>query len=128
LTLLLTNRAYCRDNLPKSPDDTSPWLSNLSFHSFFGPSISERISQAAHSIGAHILSPSAQTDDEWFTSKEMISEAHRLGIEVKPWTVNNLSIVEELVEWGVDGIITDCKSFLIVPVYALSECQSCLPE
>jgi hypothetical protein len=87
-------------------------------HSFIGPSISEKISQAAHSIGAHILSPSAQTNEEWFTSNKMISEAHRLGIEVKPWTVNNLSVVEELVEWGVDGIITDCKSFSVVRVDA----------
>jgi hypothetical protein len=56
----------------------------------------------------------------------MISEAHRLGMKVIPWTVsaglfvhnrrylhhplqvNSLDRVEELVKDGADGIITDC--------------------
>ena len=72
-------------------------------------------------IGADILSPSAEsyvspTSDPnldgfaWFTTPGMVREAHKLGLEVKPWTVNRLNIVDRLVEWGVDGIITDCTS------------------
>ena len=42
-----------------------------------------------------------------FTTKEMITAAHGLGLLVKPWTVNRLNIAEQLLEWGTDGIITD---------------------
>ena len=34
---------------------------------------------------------------------------HRLGLAVKPWTVNRLNVADRLVTWGVDGLITDCE-------------------
>lgn len=54
----------------------------------------------------------------------MIDEAHSLGVQVKPWTVsivvgplyqiphlvkvNRNNIIEQLLAWKADGIITDC--------------------
>lgn len=36
-----------------------------------------------------------------------IKKAHKLGIKVIPWTVNNISDMKNLLKMGVDGIITD---------------------
>ena len=42
------------------PDNnTSPWLAGLRLDSFEGQSLGEQIAQAAHAIGADVLSPDA---------------------------------------------------------------------
>ena len=70
------------------------------------------------------LDPSDPSYIPLSTMKDMIQRSHYLGMEVKPWTVsesdgktkvaehffhqvNQLNIAEELIDWGVDGIITD---------------------
>ena len=74
---------------------------------------------AAH-LGLDILSPIATsgkspTREPYesayipFTTENMVREGHRLGLAVKPWTVNRLNVADRLVSWGVDGLITDCK-------------------
>ncbi|PHI20226.1 glycerophosphodiester phosphodiesterase [Lewinellaceae bacterium SD302] len=40
-------------------------------------------------------------------SQSVIDQAHELGMTVVPWTVNETARMEELVEMGVDGVITD---------------------
>nr|MCU0957739.1 hypothetical protein [Hydrogenophaga sp.] len=40
-------------------------------------------------------------------SQQLISRARRLGLQVIPWTVNEVTDMERLLDWGVDGIITD---------------------
>ncbi|MTI21452.1 glycerophosphodiester phosphodiesterase [Fulvivirga sp. RKSG066] len=40
-------------------------------------------------------------------SKKKIEKLHEIDIKVIPWTVNNPEEMLQLVEWGVDGIITD---------------------
>ena len=37
----------------------------------------------------------------------LLAEAHGLGLLVVPWTVNEAADMRRLVEWGVDGLITD---------------------
>ncbi|KAI0359009.1 PLC-like phosphodiesterase [Trametes cingulata] len=101
------------------PDNsTTPWLAGLRLDSFPGPTLAAQVAQAAHHIGTDILSPSAESfmspvpDPEMegyvpFTTREMVEEAHRLGMLVKPYTVNRMNIVDQLLDWKVDGIITD---------------------
>ena len=36
-----------------------------------------------------------------------VAEAHALGLRVVPWTVNEPAAMEALVDWGIDGMITD---------------------
>lgn len=45
-------------------------------------------------------------------TEQNIAEAHELGLTVVPWTVNNRADMERLIDWGVDGIITDYPSVL----------------
>ena len=37
----------------------------------------------------------------------LIGEAHRLGIPVLAWTINRPDNMHRLIEWGIDGIVTD---------------------
>lgn len=43
---------------------------------------------------------------------EALREAHALGIAVLPWTVNQRADMARLVDWGVDGLITDYPDVL----------------
>ena len=38
---------------------------------------------------------------------ELVQEAHELGLIVCAWTVNEIEDLENMVDAGVDGIITD---------------------
>ncbi|WP_373548767.1 glycerophosphodiester phosphodiesterase [Haliscomenobacter sp.] len=40
-------------------------------------------------------------------SAEVVQKAHTMGMQVIPWTVNETSAMQKLIEMGVDGIITD---------------------
>ncbi len=40
-------------------------------------------------------------------SEEVIREIHDKGMQVIPWTVNDPAEMQKLIDWGVDGIITD---------------------
>lgn len=40
-------------------------------------------------------------------SQEIVKNLQKEGLAVIPWTVNNTKDMEQLIEWGVDGIITD---------------------
>jgi glycerophosphoryl diester phosphodiesterase len=52
--------------------------------------------------GGTIWSPFYKDVDE-----AKIREAHALGIQVVVWTVNDPADMKRMVEWGVDGLITD---------------------
>ena len=51
-------------------------------------------------------------------SPPIIEAAHRLGVEVHVWTVNQPANIARLLDWGVDGIMTDD------PVRALASVES----
>lgn len=38
---------------------------------------------------------------------ELVKQSQALGLQVIPWTVNDPAQMQRLIEWGVDGIITD---------------------
>jgi glycerophosphoryl diester phosphodiesterase len=89
-------------NLQPGGEGTSPWLADLDFDEYPG------IPALVHAFGAQILSPYYRE-----LSREDVQEAHRLGLKVVPWTVNDPRIMKRLIGWGVDGIITDRPDLLI---------------
>ena len=38
---------------------------------------------------------------------DLVAEAHNLGLPVCTWTVNEVEDIENMIDIGVDGIITD---------------------
>ncbi|MDB5856687.1 MAG: glycerophosphoryl diester phosphodiesterase [Ramlibacter sp.] len=40
-------------------------------------------------------------------TEALVKEAHALGLQVIPWTVNSPADMDRLIAWGVDGLITD---------------------
>ncbi|KAF5345837.1 hypothetical protein D9757_014056 [Collybiopsis confluens] len=100
------------ETVSTSDNKTSPWLAGIRLDDFAGE-MEIQIASAAHSIGADILSPADIASDPTlpdyipFTNRSMVDYAHHLGMLVKPWTVNHLSIVEQMLDWNVDGLITD---------------------
>ncbi len=53
-------------------------------------------------IGCDIIHPA-----HIVVSKNLVAAAHKLGIQVNVWTVNEKSTIIKMLECGVDGIITD---------------------
>ena len=51
--------------------------------------------------------PAIISPDYSLLTKEIIDSLHQAGIEVIPWTVNDITVAKKLYEMGVDGIITD---------------------
>jgi glycerophosphoryl diester phosphodiesterase len=56
----------------------------------------------AQDAGAMTYCPSVE-----FLDESQVRQAHRAGLRVVPWTVNDPADWARLVEWGVDGITTD---------------------
>ena len=47
-----------------------------------------------------------------YVTRDMVDRAHAHGLEIIPWTVNNVPTMEYLMDVGVDGIITDYPNLL----------------
>ena len=111
----------------KVPGLESQVLTALSEHppqrgyvvSSFLPDVLDRI----HSLGPRVPlgfifdrqnhNPPSHLDLAWtiphfkLVSREMVEEVHGSGEKVMVWTVNRAEDIQRLVEWGVDGIISD---------------------
>ena len=56
----------------------------------------------AKSIGADALHPMYN-----YVSRQYVDKAHEAGLEVNTWTINSVSMIERMISYGVDGIITN---------------------
>ncbi|KAF8898436.1 PLC-like phosphodiesterase [Infundibulicybe gibba] len=127
----------------------SPWLAGIVLDNVPGSSLGVKVANAAGLIHANILSPSAPSDVTpvpdpsmpgyiTFTTKEMVDRAHQLGMTVKPYTIDRLNIADQLLQWGVDGIITDfpvnMRRYLqqhnigVSPTHSQDQVLTCLKE
>ncbi|WP_086663003.1 glycerophosphodiester phosphodiesterase [Lentzea kentuckyensis] len=75
----------------------SPWTGGLNLDDFGGS-----VPKAVRSFGAKALSPV-----HTMTTKELVTEAHGQGLAVIPWTVDEQSRMHEMIDTGIDGLITD---------------------
>lgn len=103
----LTNFDFLQTGQP----GRSPWLGGLDIDDFDGDPIA-----AIKSFGATTFSPvhgfpqaGKVTDPGYrpYVTKDMVTHAHRNGIKVVPWTVDDVPTMQKLVDDGVDGIISD---------------------
>ena len=47
-----------------------------------------------------------------FLTQEIVVDLHQKGMKVIPWTVNNRADMDQLIAFGVDGIITDYPNLI----------------
>ena len=103
----LTNYDFLQTDQPGK----SPWLGGLDIDDFGGDPL-----KAIDSFGASAFSPvhgfpqnGKVTDSDYkpYVTKDMVGEAHGLGIKVIPWTVDDKPTMNKLIDDGVDGMITD---------------------
>jgi glycerophosphoryl diester phosphodiesterase len=92
-TAYLTSDA---DNLRESGGAPSPWTAGLR-RADHGA-----VPRMVKAAGGAIWSPNYRD-----LTEALVKEAKDLGLKVLPWTVNDPPDMERLIEWGVDGLITD---------------------
>lgn len=51
--------------------------------------------------------PEIYSPNHELLNEELVSELHNMGLKVIPWTVNDPKRIKELIDMGVDGIISD---------------------
>jgi glycerophosphoryl diester phosphodiesterase len=102
----LTVRSFSIDgawyNLQPGAEGRSPWLDGLDFDDY------SSVAALVHAFGADVFSPYYRE-----INSEDVEEAHRLGLKVIPWTVDDRRVMKKLIGWGVDGIITDAPDLLL---------------
>ena len=93
----LTAELRAIDNVQKDSPAGSPWTAGLKA-SEFGGSTPALVKAAGCSTWSPHFSNVTQAS---------LADAKAAGLVVVPWTVNELSVAERLIGWGVDGLITD---------------------
>lgn len=89
----------------------SPWVGGVDVEKY-----GDDLARAARSVGATAIAPVHGNPQDGsvgdpgyqpFTTAKMIASAHRLGMKVIPWTVDDKPTMRALVAEGADGICTD---------------------
>ncbi|MEV1243583.1 glycerophosphodiester phosphodiesterase family protein [Nonomuraea sp. NPDC049750] len=105
--MALTNIDFLQTGKPGA----SPWLGRIDIDDFGGDPL-----RAVKSFGAGAFSPVHGTPQngkvtdpgyQAYVTREMVDQAHRLGLKVIPWTIDDEATINKLIDDGVDGIITD---------------------
>lgn len=100
-----------RDFLQVGQPGRSPWLGGLDIDDFGDDPV-----RAARSIGAWAISPVHGTPQDGsvgqpgytpYATQRLITRAHRAGLKVIPWTVDDPATMRTLIRAGADGLITD---------------------
>ncbi|MDP9795291.1 glycerophosphoryl diester phosphodiesterase [Catenuloplanes nepalensis] len=103
----LTNHDFLQVGQPGA----SPWLGGLDIDAFGGDPI-----RAIKTFGAYAFSPvhgfpqNGTVGDPGYrpyVTRDLVAHAHRNGIKVIPWTVDDVPTMAKLLDDGIDGLITD---------------------
>jgi glycerophosphoryl diester phosphodiesterase len=82
------------------------WTAGYSLASY-GDSVPKMIKASSGNALGVIWAPNYNN-----LTTEKLKEAHDLGLLVIPWTVNKAELMRNLIDWKVDGIITDYPDLL----------------
>ncbi len=96
-TVYLTAEQDWLDNVQRGKPGASPWTAGLDVDRFEA-SIPRLIAHAGGAVWSPFFRDLRETE---------LSEAHGLGLKVVPYTVNDPADMASLIDFGVDGIITD---------------------
>jgi glycerophosphoryl diester phosphodiesterase len=96
-TVYLTNQQGANDTVQIGKAGASPWLAGFDIDDY-----SASIPKLVKAAGGAVWSPNFRD-----LSEALVREAQALGLKVIPWTVNDVPDMKRLIDWKVDGIITD---------------------
>lgn len=100
-TVYLTAQQSSTDNILAN-QTASPWMPGLHVSQFGGS-----IPRLVRTAGGAVWSPSYTE-----ISEESVKEAQGLGLKVVVWTVNDEADMRRMMDWKVDGIISDYPDLL----------------
>jgi glycerophosphoryl diester phosphodiesterase len=91
------------------------WLDNVGAGQAAGSPWTAGVQHADHgSVPRMVKAAGGRVWSPYFgdLTRDLIVEAKSLGLKVVAWTVNDRAEMERLIEWNVDGIITDYPDLL----------------
>ena len=100
-TSYLSSQQRLLDNIAAGKAEGSAWTAGVQFRDHGS------IPKMVKAAGGAIWSPYYPE-----LSAALVKEAHALGLKVIPWTVNQTEDMARLIDWGVDGLITDRPDFM----------------
>ena len=95
-TSYLSSQQQTLDNIQAGHREQSPWTAGIRYRDHGS------VPKMVKAAGGKIWSPNAVD-----VTEALVKEAKSLGLTVLPWTVNERAEMERLIDWGVDGLITD---------------------
>ena len=95
-TSYLSSQGASLDNIGAGHREGSPWTAGVQFRDHGS------VPKMVKAAGGAIWSPNQAE-----LTAALVKEAHGLGLKVLPWTVNDPADMQRLIDWGVDGMITD---------------------
>lgn len=102
-TACLTIETERSSTVRPGPDGASPWHAGL------------KAADHAGSVPRLVAAAGCSTWSMFWRdlTEPRVREARALGLKVLPWTVNETADMKRLIDWGVDGLITDYPDRLI---------------
>jgi glycerophosphoryl diester phosphodiesterase len=97
VTACLTAEGGSFDTVKPDATGRSPWHAGIAPGDHGGS-----LPKMARAAGCRVWSPNHAS-----VTRERVDEARALGLRVLPWTVNEPGDMARLIDWGVDGLITD---------------------
>jgi glycerophosphoryl diester phosphodiesterase len=96
-TVYLTSQQGAGDTVQVGKPGASPWLAGFDVDDHGGSA--PKLVKAA---GGKVWSPNHKD-----VTEALVREGQALGLKIIPWTVNDAPDMRRLIDWKVDGIITD---------------------
>ncbi len=97
VTVHLTSQQGAGDTVQVGKPGASPWLAGLDVDDYAGS-----VPKLVKAAGGSVWSPNFRD-----VTEALVREAQALGLKVVPWTVNEEPDLTKLLDWKVDGLITD---------------------
>jgi glycerophosphoryl diester phosphodiesterase len=95
-TSYLSSQQQSLDTIQAGHREDSPWTAGIRYRDHGS------VPRMVKAAGGRIWSPNYID-----LTDAAVKEAKALGLTVLPWTVNDRADMERLIDWGVDGLITD---------------------
>lgn len=97
VTVYLTSQQGAGDTVQTGKPGASIWLAGFDVDDYGGS-----VPKTVKAAGGTVWSPNYKD-----VTEALVRESHSLGLKVVPWTVNDEADLNKLLDWKVDGIITD---------------------